>query len=160
MEDAPQIFATAGISNFHYQILLNAGNTTFAAICSTSALYTLDHIGRRKTLGTALGIMIILWLIIGLLLKFYPATSTAATVPHAFIVLFIWLFYATYASSWGPAGWWLPMEVLPLNLRARGSSISTMISLCYSLCVVKTSPLLFASIGYKTYFYYMGEYAI
>lgn len=27
--DAPAIFKSAGIENYHYQILLNAGNTTF-----------------------------------------------------------------------------------------------------------------------------------
>ena len=27
--DAPAIFESAGIDDFHYQILLNAGNTTF-----------------------------------------------------------------------------------------------------------------------------------
>ena len=30
--DAPAIFASAGINDFHYQILLNAGNTTFGML--------------------------------------------------------------------------------------------------------------------------------
>lgn len=93
---------------------------------------------------------------IGLLLKYYPATDETAAVPHGFIVLFIWLFYSVYVASWGPCGWWMPMEVLPTNLRAKGAAFSVALTFCYNLCVSKTTPLLFVSIEYKTYFYYAG----
>lgn len=102
--------------------------------------------------------MVTLWIMIGLLLKFYPASATDAVVPHGFIVLFIWLFNGTYVSSWGPCGWCVPMEILPTNLRAKGGAISFSFTWLYNLCVSKTTPLLFATIGYKTYFYYAGMF--
>ena len=60
---------------------------------SLTALYTIDRFGRRKTLLTGLVSMTVLWILIGVLLKFYPAEDISASVPHAFIVLFIWCFY-------------------------------------------------------------------
>ena len=60
---------------------------------SLTALYTIDRFGRRKTLLTGLVVMTSLWILIGVLLKFYPATDSTASVPHGFIVLFIWVFY-------------------------------------------------------------------
>lgn len=60
---------------------------------SLTALYTIDRFGRRKTLLTGLIVMTALWILIGVLLKFYPATDSTASVPHGFIVLFIWVFY-------------------------------------------------------------------
>jgi hypothetical protein len=99
-----------------------------------------------------------LWVMIGVLLKYYPASDLSASIPHGFIVLFIWLFYRTYVASWGPCGWWLPMEILPTNLRAKGSSVATAMTFFYNLCVSKTTPLLFVSIGYETYFYYAGMF--
>ena len=101
---------------------------------SLTALYTVDRFGQRKTLLTGLVVMTILWILIGVLLKFYLANDSTASVPHGFTVLFIWLFYryvsisrwrfsqaliefiSTYVMSWGPCGWWVPMEVLPTNL--------------------------------------------
>ena len=62
--------------------------------------------------------------------------------------------------SWGPCGWWVPMEVLPTNLRAKGAALSTSFTFLYNLCVSKTTPLLFVAIGYKTYFYYAGLCAL
>lgn len=52
------------------------------------------------------------------------------------------------------------MEVLPNNLRAKGAALSTSFTFLYNLCVSKTTPLLFVSIGYKTYFYYAGLCAL
>ena len=52
------------------------------------------------------------------------------------------------------------MEVLPTNLRAKGAALSTSFTFLYNLCVSKTTPLLFVSIGYKTYFYYAGLCAL
>ncbi|KAJ6447021.1 MFS sugar transporter [Purpureocillium lavendulum] len=153
---APAIFESAGIKDFHSQILLNAGNTTLGTIVSLTALYTLDKFGRRPVLLAGISAMTCLWVMIGLLLRYYPATATTAAVPHGFIVLFIWLFYSVYVASWGPCGWWIPMEVLPTNLRAKGAAVSVALTFMYNLCVSKTTPLLFVTIEYRTYFYYAG----
>jgi MFS family permease len=124
-----------------------------------TALYTIDKFGRRPVLLCGLVAMTTSWILIGLLLKFYPASDTTASVPHGFIVLFIWLFYSVYVASWGPCGWWMPMEILPTNLRAKGAAFSVTGTFLYNLCVSKTTPLLFAAVGYKTYFYYAGMFA-
>ncbi len=68
---------------------------------SLTALYTIDRFGRRKTLLTGLVVMTTLWILIGVLLKVYPASDSSASVPHAFIVLFIWAFYRyVFPSRW------------------------------------------------------------
>ena len=60
---------------------------------SLTALYAIDRFGRRKTLLTGLVVMTSLWILIGVLLRFYPATDSTASLPHGFIVFFIWAFY-------------------------------------------------------------------
>ena len=100
--------------------------------------------------------MTTLWVLVGLLLKFFPATDTNAPVAHGFTILFVWLFYSIYVATWGPCGWWIPMEILPTNLRAKGSAVSVSFTFLYNLCISKTTPLLLARIGYKTYFFFAG----
>ena len=50
------------------------------------------------------------------------------------------------------------MEILPTTLRAKGSALSVSFTFLYNLCISKTTPLLFAAIGYKTYFFFAGKY--
>lgn len=60
---------------------------------SLTALYRISGYGQRKTLLARLVVMTCLWILIGVLLKSYPAGDSSATVPNSFIVLFIRCFY-------------------------------------------------------------------
>ena len=81
--------------------LLISAHRGKGTITSLTALYTIDRFGRRKTLLTGLAVMTTLWILIGVLLKVYPASDSSASVPHGFIVLFIWAFYRyVFPSRW------------------------------------------------------------
>jgi len=40
-------------------------------------------------------------------------------------VVFIYIFIANFAYSWGPVGWVLPSEIMPISIRSKAMSIST-----------------------------------
>merc|ERR1711907_646814 len=50
------------------------------------------------------------------------------------------IFTATFATAWGPNGWIIPNEVLPLRLRGKGSGFATFNNFFFNFVVSFTSP--------------------
>lgn len=40
-------------------------------------------------------------------------------------VVFIYVFIANFAYSWGPVGWVIPSEIMPIRIRSKAMSVST-----------------------------------
>lgn len=52
------------------------------------------------------------------------ATSVHNPAPQRAIIALVCIFFAAYASTWGPVAWVLPSEIVPLNVRAKVVSLS------------------------------------
>ena len=58
--------------------------------------------------------------------------------------------------TWGPLAWVVSAEVFPLDMRAKGMSISSAVNWLMNFTVALTTPIMFDTIGYKTYLVFMS----
>lgn len=55
-----------------------------------------------------------------------------------FTLVFICIYIAAYAWSWGPLGWLYPSEIQPLETRSAGQGIATLVNLLFSFVIGQT----------------------
>lgn len=67
------------------------------------------------------------------------------------ILIFIYLFIAGFAFSWGPIPWIYCTEIFPLSMRAKGSSITTAANWATNCAISFLVPTLSSSIQYGTF---------
>lgn len=73
------------------------------------------------------------------------ATALRAVVAMNFVFQFF--FVITGITSWV-----YPSEIFPVEIRAKGNSISAVTNWCINLIIAQISPIAFADVGYR-YFY-------
>ncbi|UJH67057.1 sugar porter family MFS transporter [Allomuricauda sp. SCSIO 65647] len=97
------------------QVIIGVINVLFTFV----ALWKIDNLGRRPLLKFGvLGIMISL-ITVGLLFYFEVGNTTV-------LMIFILIFIACFAFSFGPVLWVLLSEIYPLKMRGSAMSIGTM----------------------------------
>jgi hypothetical protein len=70
-------------------------------------------------------------------------------------VFMVYWYIAWFAVTWGPLAWVVSAEVFPLDMRAKGMSISSAINWIMNFTVAEVTPVMFTNIGYKTYIVFM-----
>lgn len=99
---------------FQGQVLIGVINVAFTFI----AIFTIDRFGRKKLLYTGVSILIASLLIVGYL--FYSEAAMELKM------LFILIFVAGFAFSYGPVSWVLLSEIYPTAIRGRAMSIAVL----------------------------------
>ncbi|PPQ67078.1 hypothetical protein CVT25_005679 [Psilocybe cyanescens] len=128
------------------QALLMTGINSFIYVLSTiPTWYLVDHWGRRAILLSGAVIM---------------AASLVATgwwmyidvpqTPNA-VVICVVIFNAAFGYSWGPIPWLYPPEIMPLNVRAKGVSLSTATNWAFNFLVGEITPYLQDLIEWRLY---------
>jgi len=67
------------------------------------------------------------------------------------LIAISYLFVATFAPTWGPAGWIYCSEIFPLEQRATGNALCAAINWVFNLAIALFTPQAFVSITWKTY---------
>jgi len=112
----------------------------------TAVLYWSDNVGRKKMLVATSGFIFILWVIGCTVMWTVDYTQSR---PAAYGIAFLNCVYAaTFAVAWGPNGWVIPNEVLPLRLRGKGSGVATFNNFFFTFVVMYTAPIAQATIGF------------
>lgn len=110
----------------------------------------IDYAGRRKLLLTTItGMMMVFIIEAGLISHLERATTDKAVGIAA--AAFIFVFMGLFTIGFQAVVWLIPSEILPLKLRAKGSSISTASNWIVNYAVVQITPIAIANIGYKFY---------
>lgn len=84
----------------------------------------------------------------GLIWKVETAASKAAGA-GATAVLFLYM--GLFTTGFQAVVWVYPSEILPLQMRSKGSSISTAANWICNFAIVEMTPSAVANIGYKYY---------
>jgi hypothetical protein len=66
-------------------------------------------------------------------------------------IVFVYIFVASFAFSWGPTTWLYCAEIFPLSMRAKGTSLTTAAIWATNCLVSFLVPVLLESITYGTY---------
>ncbi|XP_065879448.1 sugar transport protein 6-like [Euphorbia lathyris] len=117
---APLLFQTMGLGSD--AALISTVITDSVNVIATSiAICFVDKCGRRKLLIQAAGQMLIAQCVMGgILTAQLKATNVMPKSSAMTVLVFIIIFVAGFAWSWGPLGWLIASEIYPLETRSAG----------------------------------------
>ncbi|KAI8139704.1 general substrate transporter, partial [Fennellomyces sp. T-0311] len=155
---APFIFQSAGMTGTLPSLLATGVNGVVCVIFTIPALLFMDKWGRRKTVLTGSVGMGTSMLIAGALLRAYPYREEGPNNTQAQYgaVAMMFIFSASFASSWGPIGWIYPAEIFPNRARAKGASLATATNYLMNFVIGEITPVMLDNIKYGTYFFFFA----
>ncbi|KAI9313592.1 general substrate transporter [Dichotomocladium elegans] len=163
---APTIFMQAGIQNTSATLIASGVNGVLNMLSTIPAVLFLDRLGRRKTLISGAIVMGIAMLLCGIVMattgRVYldladnknKIDMSGNTKASYFCIVMIYVFVAGFAYSWGPVGWVYPAEIFPLNVRAKGTSLSTAANWLLNFAISEMCPAMLNSITWGTYIFF------
>ncbi|KAL6842180.1 hypothetical protein ACP4OV_028159 [Aristida adscensionis] len=143
---APRVFSHVGGAT----VLLGATKTAAIVV----PLFLTDRLGRRPMLLASAGGMAASLLVLGLAVRggtTWWAAATCVTAAAAFM--------ATFSLGFGPVIWMYGSEILPLRLRAQGTSVGTAVNRVMSAAVGMTFISLYEAVGMAGSFYIFAAFA-
>lgn len=129
------------------------------------AILWVDKWGRRNTMiFGALMMSLFLWVVGGILSTGYWyigddgkwSTIMGSTSKSNGMVACIYLFVASFATTWGPLGWIYPAEIFPLRIRAVAVSLSTAANWLFNWVLNFVVPMLMQRIRFGLYMLFAG----
>lgn len=119
------------------------------------ALYFLERLGRIKLMifsATGMGCA----LVVNAVLSQYYVSSNGSRNPNSnalrAMVAMNFVFNPFFFTFTGVISWVYPAEIFPVEIRARGNSISTLTNWTLGLIIGQISPIALQAVGFK-YFY-------
>jgi len=79
------------------------------------------------------------------------------TLPKSYamvLVLLICLYVAAFAWSWGPLGWLVPSEILPLEIRSAGQAINVSFNLLLTFIIAQTFLVMLCHFKYGLFLFF------
>ncbi|KAF9523606.1 general substrate transporter [Crepidotus variabilis] len=141
---APRVFEQAGWVG--RRAILMTGINSLVYIASTiPTWYLVDRWGRRAILLSGAVIMASALMATG-----YWMYINVPQTPGAVVICVI-IFNAAFGYSWGPIPWLYPPEIMPLNFRAKGVSLSTATNWLFNWMVGQITPYLQVAITWRLY---------
>ncbi|KAG6498826.1 hypothetical protein ZIOFF_038575 [Zingiber officinale] len=74
----------------------------------------------------------------------------------SFIVLFICVYVAAFAWSWGPLGWLVPSEIFPLEIRSAGQSITVSVNMFFTFVIAQVFLLALCHLKFGLFYFFAG----
>ena len=141
---APLVFEQAGWYG-RSAILMTGINAISYLLATVPPWYLVDRWGRRIILLSGAVAMIIS--LSGI--SYFIFIDIAAT--PKLVVILVMIYNASFGASWGPIPWLYPPEILPLSIRAKGTSLSTASNWAFNWLVGEITPVLQAWIKWRLY---------
>ncbi|KAJ7165593.1 monosaccharide importer [Mycena crocata] len=136
-------FASAGIDNpFIITIITDVVNTCMTIV----GIQLIDRVGRRRLLIIgAIGMMVCEYIvaIVGVTAGKVGADGQAVNLPaQRVLIAFVCFYISFFATSWGPVAWVVTGEIFPLNIRAKGMSLSVASNWLWNFGIGYATPYL------------------
>lgn len=141
---APLVFQEAGFEDS--KALLMTGVNALVYLASTiPPWFLVDKWGRKPILISGGALMAVCLFLIALFM-FLDKSYTLSLV-----ALLVIIYNASFGYSWGPIGFLIPPEVLPMAIRSKGVSLSTATNWLANYIVGQLTPVLQELIGWAMY---------
>ncbi|KAF0897712.1 hypothetical protein E2562_000428 [Oryza meyeriana var. granulata] len=134
---APVLFLTigfAGDASLMSAVITGLVNM-FATVVS---IVSVDRLGRRALFLQGGTQMFISQVVVGTLIALQFGVAGVGEMSRSYailLVLFICLYVAGFAWSWGPLGWLVPSEVFSLEIRSAGQSIAVCVNMLLTFVI-------------------------
>lgn len=125
-------------------------------IYCTIGLYMLDKFGRVKPLiASAVGCGLSL-LVNAVLSQYYVASvGTSSANENALRAMVAMNFvFSLFFTFIGIISWVYPAEIFPIEIRAKGNSLSTLTNWCLNLLFAQTAPIALEKMGFKFFYFF------
>jgi MFS family permease len=119
-----------------------------SVVYCTIGLWLLDRVGRVKPLIVSAG-GCALALVVNAALSQHLEGATSSQLRAMVAMNFV---FSLFYTPMGIISWVYPAEIFPVDIRARGNSISTFVNWTLNLIFAQISPNALSAIGFK-YFY-------
>ncbi len=135
-------------------------------IYCASGLYLLDRFGRIKPLIiSAVGCGLSL-LINAILSQYYVVAHTSdqgsstldnSSNPNALRAMVAMnLVFSLFFTFTGIISWVYPAEIFPIEIRAKGNSISTLTNWCLNLLFAQCAPIALSNLGFRFFYFFFA----
>ncbi|RUP44821.1 general substrate transporter [Jimgerdemannia flammicorona] len=157
------LFNQAGVVGQEATLQSSGVSYVVNVVATIPAILYVDKWGRRPTLIYGAFAMSVCLFIVGGVMggvgtRLYDDVSgkhyynfngnTSATYV---IIIFVYIFVACFAVSWGPVGWIYPAEIYPNRIRAKAVSLSTASNWFFNWLLNFFVPNLMEDLGYGLY---------
>jgi MFS transporter, SP family, sugar:H+ symporter len=155
---APVLFLTIGFEGD--ASLMSAVITGLVNMFATVvSIVCVDRLGRRALFLQGGTQMFISQVVVGTLigLQFGVTGVGEMSPPYArLLVLFICLYVAGFAWSWGPLGWLVPSEVLSLEIRSAGQSIAVCLNMTLTFIIGQSFLTMLCHLKFGLFYFFAG----
>ncbi|XP_073005738.1 sugar transport protein MST3-like [Typha latifolia] len=155
---APVLFRTIGFGGD--ASLMSAVITGLVNVFATFvSIFTVDKLGRRKLFLQGGSQMLVCQIVVGTLIAIKFGTDGVANLSKtysAFVVLFICIYVAGFAWSWGPLGWLVPSEIFPLEIRSAGQSINVSVNMFFTFVIAQAFLAMLCHMKFGLFYFFAG----
>lgn len=155
---APVLFKTIGFGSD--ASLISAVITGLVNVFATVvSIFTVDKLGRRKLFLQGGAQMLISQIVVGTLIWIKFGTSGEAQLSKTyagFVVVFICIYVAGFAWSWGPLGWLVPSEIFPLEIRSAGQSINVSVNMLFTFIIAQAFLAMLCHLKFGLFYFFGG----
>ncbi|CAL8464878.1 g4413 [Coccomyxa elongata] len=150
---APQIFITLGMAQTA-SLLGIVIVTTLNIGATLLAIHLVDRVGRKK-LFWAGGIQMVLAQVATTVLMAVTFQHEAPPL-YAIILIevFVCMFTAGFAYSWGPLGWLVPTEIHTIETRSMGQSVTVFTNFLSSFCIAQAFLSMMCRLEFATFIFF------
>jgi len=134
---APTIFDQIGLSGGTIGLLATGVVGIVNFLFTIPAVLFVDNFGRKPMLAGGEALMAICHATIAAIISVYgepPRFDQGFKAAGNGAVFMVYLYIATFAVTWGPLAWVVSAEVFPLDMRAKGMSISSAVKYVPIFC--------------------------
>ncbi|OAY64115.1 Sugar carrier protein C [Ananas comosus] len=155
---APVLFQTLGFSgNAALMSAVITGLVNF--IATFLSTFTVDRLGRRMLFLEGGFQMTVCQIIVGTLIAIKFGTSGEGHISKGYgiiVVLFICIYDAGFAWSWGPLGWLVPSEIFPLEIRSAGQSINVSVNMLFTFVIAQAFLTMLCHMKFGLFYFFAG----
>jgi hypothetical protein len=155
---APVLFLTIGFGDDASLMaavitgLVNMFATVVSIVC-------VDRLGRRALFLQGGTQMFISQIVVGTLIALQFGTAGVGEMSRSnawLLVLFICLYVAGFAWSWGPLGWLVPSEVFALEVRSAGQSIAVCVNMTLTFIIGQSFLTMLCTMKFGLFYFFAG----
>ncbi|XLR22486.1 hypothetical protein HN51_068737 [Arachis hypogaea] len=153
-----QQFTGMNVITFYASLMSSMITGGCNALATLVSIFTVDKVGRRKLFLEGGAQMFICQLVIAAAIgSKFGTDGNPGVLPKWFaltVVVFICVYVAGFAWSWGPLGWLVPSEIFLLEVRSATQSVNVSVNMIFTFAIAQvfTSMLCHMKFGLFIFF--------